>query len=384
MTETIVKDPKITRATLTQATKEIEFITFEVANVKQATVKPSNRVPAEQALRKQLPPKPKIEAWSQTMNTEGKTDLLQYDGNCLIGTVGQCFAEHRPLVLSPDMIWLTILQGFANHINLDPEKYRGRFVDFEGKEKIIVIRDDFIKGCRENTWEEVFPKFTDKIKEYIGDNYDMIMADFSTTGALERAAYEITMMDLVQSYFSYEFHTLCGIPEITLEGSKNDWEGVYNRAEKLASFDLAWWTDSLLPVLEQYIKASDGEVDGDFWHSIFKESGGSGGPYINGHIVALFPYLEGYKKKKVKNTCLDWEKSRVFGGVNYDNFPSGLSAAPFIWKYFPTNMQYDMRFYAGFFGSKQNMETKALKPVIGWSITEEGSKKMFEKEEGEG
>ena len=122
MTETIVKDPKITRATLTQATKEIEFITFEVANVKQATVKPSNRVPAEQALRKQLPPKPKIEAWSQTMNTEGKTDLLQYDGNCLIGTVGQCFAEHRPLVLSPDMIWLTILQGFANHINLDPEK----------------------------------------------------------------------------------------------------------------------------------------------------------------------------------------------------------------------------------------------------------------------
>ena len=104
MRETIVQKPKITRATSTQATKKIKSITFEVANVEHTKEAPSNRVPIEQAIRKQLPPESKIESWSQTMESEGKTDLLQYDGNCLIGTIGQCFAEHRPLTLTPDII----------------------------------------------------------------------------------------------------------------------------------------------------------------------------------------------------------------------------------------------------------------------------------------
>jgi len=384
--ETIIRNPKISKT----KTNDIESITFEVDDVERSKEAPSNRVPAEQAVRKQFPKKSKVEAWSQTMKSTGKTDLLQYDGNCLIGTIGQCFAEHRSLVLSPDMIWLTILQGFANHINLDPEKYRGKFVNFEGKEKLIVRRDDFLKGCRENTWEEVFPAFTDQIKGYIGDNYDMIMADFSTTTELEKAAYEVTMMDVVQSYFSYEFRTMCGIPEITIEGSKEDWKTLYNKAEKLGEFNLGWWMLHLLPTLEKFVKTVNGEIDNEFWHSLFKESGGSGGPYITGQILNLFPYLEGYdddnKKTKIKNEYFDWEsKNNCFGmyGANYDEFPSGLSNAPFVWKYFPNGMKYDMRFYAGFFGSKQNMETKSLKPVIGWGITEEGSKPMTEEEMGE-
>ncbi|GIG87409.1 DUF4419 domain-containing protein [Plantactinospora endophytica] len=31
----------------------------------------------------------------------------------LLGAVGRAFAEHRPLVLSPDAVWLTIAQGAA-------------------------------------------------------------------------------------------------------------------------------------------------------------------------------------------------------------------------------------------------------------------------------
>ncbi len=51
------------------------------------------------------------------------------------------FADHRPLVLSPDMIWLAIVQGVATHVNLNSEKLRGDFVEHEGKAEILVRRD---------------------------------------------------------------------------------------------------------------------------------------------------------------------------------------------------------------------------------------------------
>jgi len=34
----------------------------------------------------------------------------------LFSAVHLAFSQHRPLVLSPDMIWIAILQGFAQHV----------------------------------------------------------------------------------------------------------------------------------------------------------------------------------------------------------------------------------------------------------------------------
>ena len=41
-----------------------------------------------------------------------------------VRAVELAYAEHHPLTLSPDMFWLVIAQGFANHVNDDPEKMR--------------------------------------------------------------------------------------------------------------------------------------------------------------------------------------------------------------------------------------------------------------------
>lgn len=63
---------------------------------------------------------------------------------------------HYPLVLDPDVIWLTIAQGLANHINVNAEKLRRRFVAHDGKKKIIVRRDSFLRGSPENDWPGAF------------------------------------------------------------------------------------------------------------------------------------------------------------------------------------------------------------------------------------
>ena len=94
------------------------------------------------------------------------------------------------------------------------------FVPHQGKVTIQVRRDDFLKGSPENPWAEVWPEFSAEIKKVIGaETHGLIVSDFSTTGPTERAASEVVLMDCVQSYFSYGFVTLCGIPEITLEGT---------------------------------------------------------------------------------------------------------------------------------------------------------------------
>ena len=69
-----------------------------------------------------------------------------------VAAVHSAYAEHRPLVLSPDMFWLLVAQGFANHVNVNAEAMRHHFVQFEGKKKVVIRRDQFIKGSPENDW----------------------------------------------------------------------------------------------------------------------------------------------------------------------------------------------------------------------------------------
>src|SRR5271166_3700926 len=53
--------------------------------------------------------------------------------NGLIETVHLAFSQHRPLILSPDCIWLVIAQGFGHHVNENAEHLRGRMVSHEGR-----------------------------------------------------------------------------------------------------------------------------------------------------------------------------------------------------------------------------------------------------------
>ena len=85
------------------------------------------------------------------------------------------------------------------------------FVRHDDKLTIKVIRDDFVMGSPENPWPEVFSEFSRVIHDYIGETHRLIVADFSTTTAVARAASEIALLDTVQAFFSYEVHTRCGI-----------------------------------------------------------------------------------------------------------------------------------------------------------------------------
>src|SRR5262249_41686527 len=115
----------------------------------------------------------------------------------------RAFMQHRPLCLSPDMIWLLLCQGVAHHINVHAESLRSRMVQHQGKVQIEVRRDDFVKGSPENPWGEVIDEFSTQVRGHIGSAHDLFIPRFSTTGPTERIAAEIVLLDAVQSYFEY-------------------------------------------------------------------------------------------------------------------------------------------------------------------------------------
>lgn len=283
--------------------------------------------------------------------------------NNLLAAINTAYDQHLPLVLSPDMIWLAIAQGLSLHIMNNAEELRHQFVNFEGKKEIIVYENSFIKG-KNNNWEGTFSTFSEEIKEYIGKKRDLIVGDYSTTTNVTRAANEIVLMESMSNYFDYKVVTMCGIPEITILGTIDDWKSIKNRVQAMSEFNLSWWTNVIEPVIDEFISAINGSPNVSFWKDIFKERDSSGGPYFSGWITNFFPYLMNFSTEKfdIQNK---FKFSPFMDGLTTSRTPNGMSKVPFKWDYY--GQIFNMELIAGFDGFKIN-ESGAVVPNIGWAV----------------
>lgn len=294
-----------------------------------------------------------------------------------VAAVGTSFASHYPLVLSPDSVWITIAQGLANHINRHAEDVRKKFVAHEGKVQIVIRRDSFMKGAPDNDWEGAFAEFSERIREHIGPvNHGMIVSDFSTTGAVERAASEVVLMDAMQSYFEYGMMTMCGIPDIELAGKVEDWERLRHKVDGWVfdgAADLSWWTAPLKRVLNAFVAAAKGAVDRTWWESFFKENSGRGSgavSKVSGWINWLFPYVQDDGEDLIRNPKVGVSGLEYGDGLEERQYPGSLSKVPFEWNYY--GQVFDMELLAGVSAVVQDPVTCAVAPSIGWAVREVG------------
>jgi len=304
--------------------------------------------------------------------------ICPVDFNAFVAAIHFSYCDHRPLIISPDMIWLTICQGVSIHFNENYDELKEKIVDFTDIKEITVRRDDFLIG-QHNNWNEVFDMFADSVKFYTKDSiYNLFVPTFSTTGNLEHTAYVVTLLEATKNSFSMITEGGCGIPEITLEGNTEDWKWIRNNIEKFRKYDLNIWIDNLIPILDEIINTSEGNINIEFWESIYKYTQTYDGCFSSGWILKLFPYCQEWKlhfDKEYSYRYLEYFKNPFIENMDYiystittDNFPNGYSKYEFIWDYQYTGEKFDMEVYAGFMGVKQNKETKSLKPVISWAL----------------
>jgi hypothetical protein len=194
----------------------------------------------------------------------------------------------------------------------------------------------------------------------------VLTADFSTTTPVTRIASQITIMEAMSPYFEYLHLVItCGIPEITLLGTPDDWQKVLDKTKALAKYDLQWWTSELVPLLKEFVKASRGNADVEFWKNMFKYHSKMCAPgTIDGWIVKFFPYdkdglrqnLTEFKEFSVSDIGLPEEIVKVdLKHILHDPF-TGVS------------VETPLELWAGFIGLEQNPKNFALTPTIGWMI----------------
>src|SRR5262245_46267749 len=137
-----------------------------------------------------------------------------------VAAIHLAFTDHRPLVLSPDIVWMFLAQGAASHINANAEGLRRQLVEHEGTLRLEVRRDDFVRGRPGNDWPGVVEELGAQIRAHVGARtHDMFLPAFSTTGPVERMAGGIVLLDAMQQYFEYQMTTMCGIPRVFLDGT---------------------------------------------------------------------------------------------------------------------------------------------------------------------
>lgn len=281
----------------------------------------------------------------------------------------KAFADHYPLVIRPDDIWILQAYGFATHVDKNAEALRSRFVKHQGKKRLTVEVGLTPGASPPEEWErQVFPDFSRQIREHIGEEtHKMIATGFSsTTTPTDQAAYEITLMTAMKHYFAYGMVTCCGIPWIELRGTLQDWQALRDRSQKMWGEFMPDYAEVLVPVLDQFIDAYQGKVDHAFWQSMVKRvqhGAGSGATTISGWVTLLYPYLAGGKNTHLRQ----WQHMYTHYGPDPDDFPKVVSSVPVEWDHF--GEQILLHFHAGAFGYTQDPETLALSSHTGWVVS---------------
>ena len=273
----------------------------------------------------------------------------------------KAFAEHRPLSISPDSIWLLISQGLTTHNSLN-NKELNSFL--KGNSKLTVTSKDLTNGSS-SEWLKVIDKFTNKLvkSEKLDDFYK---PDFSTTDLNIKNAFKICRLSSRSEQFQFGLFSLCGIPEITLEGSSEDWEKIATKIDSLKHFGMEEWAEHLKPVIEEFVQASKGNVDKKFWNSFYKYNKECGDGSISGWILNFFPYNAKGQMRHLIHAKTDDVLKYVPDSDPNMSFPSGRIYLPFTRQ--NGNQTTNMRFEAGFMGVSQNPETMSLKAEINWAV----------------
>lgn len=313
------------------------------------------------------------EKWKIVAGSFMGDSLIAMEKDIFFQCMLQAYADHRPVCISPDMVWMLISQGFSRYVNAHAEEMRELFVSHTGQME-LAVESSYDSTSYETDWEHLLNGFAAQIDAHTKGNIaTTLMADFSTTTPAERLASEITLMESMKAYFKYlEIAFACGIPTVTLKGTPQDWQHVLDKTRKLEQYEaLREWTHSLEPILQEFISAAEGRPNQKFWqgmvkkHRVKKLEGGGGRcqtttqpTLLDGWMLKLFPDKEGKTHKKVtKDSHMPTERVRVgFKRKIIDPIQQ------------TTISETDMELVAGFIGVEMDSAIGAMTPKIGWMV----------------
>ena len=146
--------------------------------------------------------------------------------NTILQGFYSAYENHLPIRLTPDIIWLLIIQGFSHHVNFNAKELREKFVNFEGKKKLEIMIPKYhsYKQMKSEDYENLFENLTEKIKENVGEELiNTIDFNFSTSNRITKVVGYASIMSSLKKFFKFMgFCHVCNYPYIILEGKLED------------------------------------------------------------------------------------------------------------------------------------------------------------------
>jgi hypothetical protein len=337
------------------------------------TTPPSSSISSDKHWSSFISSSQQLEQSSVNLTPTSQLLHTETDQHLLLTTIDTAFNQHRPLSLSPDDFLLPLIQSASVFID---EKLTNKtpilnITPGREKVKLLVQRNDFALGRKDNPWHEIFETFGMMIKKDIGDeNYKMLRGEFSTTGVHQAAGYDVSLMSACKSHYEYHNMFMCGIPEIHLVGTDEDWKIFKEKAVKIAEFmAVPGWREALGTIIDQIIKSrQDPSKDNiAFWCNLYRRGHHSGGEHINGWINLFFPYIRRDSKLTLAKDNDNMMGKGMFGGRNVGSYSSSISWAPVECNDRGNVVQ--LTYHAGQIGVKWDSQDLSLSPAWGWCIS---------------
>mmetsp|Transcript_31528 Transcript_31528/g.36779 ORF Transcript_31528/g.36779 Transcript_31528/m.36779 type:complete len:403 (+) Transcript_31528:150-1358(+) len=218
----------------------------------------------------------------------------------LVSAVVAAYNGHHNLVLRPDDVWQAILTQFSFYVNANAEALRDEFVDFKGKKELVIkmggtlFTADFGSFAKRMVDEQICTNIKDpEVTEWL-------LPNFTTTTDTDRIVASVTIMSTLQAYFEYSCCLSCGIPNVTLLGSSEDWHLLRQKLDRLLQYDIRAtggkdvdpvmeeWHKLLSKVIDEFIKSVEGNPNLKFWDTVAHHIGGDSGPsYLSGWVTVF-------------------------------------------------------------------------------------------------
>jgi Domain of unknown function (DUF4419) len=325
-----------------------------------------------------------------------KDPVVLYSPNGFVRSVIQAYSCHHHLTIRPDDVWISIVSQLSLYVNAHADDMRTTFVAHEGK-KLLRLRIPQT-ALDAIDWDSAGDRMLDLMETQLLDPElkDWILPAFTTTTRVDKTVCSMLMMASLKQYFSYHFDMRCGIPQITLDGTQEDWSIILGRLEKLSTWskELKSWAALLRPILARFVAAfTTDKVDTEFWgHIASPHFFGSGTHTLGGWITAFCAFNEkgrflgndqitnSWQSRKDEKYILD---SVTYPSIDSKDIPPGGVDVDIIITDAEGN-DYDVMFIAGNLGIRLSDGKKGVQSESVWACclvkTEEDKKRSEEAE----
>jgi len=281
----------------------------------------------------------------------------------LFASVLQAYKNHWVLRTSPDDWFFPVIRRIAqvvdeNALHPEVEAYLGR-----GRPK-SELRVNFNRG-----FDKMFEELSLQIsKNLVTSEYAKVFeANFSTTTPNDRLVSQLILMSSVQKYFNFNTYIACGIPEVELLGTEEDWRNLIVKLQDIKKVlspiagplgnITSYFDDIVAPVYQNLLNTFLGKPDKVWWND----------------IVLRQAKVEQVctKLKKVVERWDGWLVEFLNGEKNQEmrDIASGLLTVPLKVDNTMFNISYEATLVAGQIGFSLHEETvPVVEPFAGWAM----------------